>query len=114
LGPGAGVDVERVEDLLLEAGAAGDGLDGGLSGGEGDPPDAVELVERSWGGEVLGVDVGIADIVLVEGVAEQGLDHRGEDADGDVPADAGLGPVEDRSEAEEVLQDPEAVLDQLP
>jgi hypothetical protein len=43
-GPGAGVDAERAEDVLLQLGAAGDGGDGLFAGGEGDLADPVELL----------------------------------------------------------------------
>jgi hypothetical protein len=45
-GPGAGVDLERAQDVLLKAGAAGDGGDGLLPGAEGDPERASP--PRGW------------------------------------------------------------------
>jgi hypothetical protein len=59
-GPGAGVDPERAEDVLLKLGAAGDGGDGLSAGGEGDLANPVELLQRPVGGELLLVEVGVA------------------------------------------------------
>ena len=66
-----------------------------LEVGEGDLADPVELLEGPAGGEVLVVEVGIAQVGFDEPFANQGLGDGGEDTDGDVPADPGLGPVPD-------------------
>jgi hypothetical protein len=57
-GPGAGVDPDGSQDLLLQLGSAGDGGDGLVAGGEGDLPDAVELLEGPVSRQVLLVEIG--------------------------------------------------------
>jgi hypothetical protein len=46
----------------LQVGAAGDGGDGLCAGGEGDLPDAVELLQCPIGGQLLVVKIGIAQV----------------------------------------------------
>lgn len=105
--PGAGVDLECVEDPLLEGGAASDDVDGrAVEGGEGDLADAVEFLERAAWGEVLLVEVGVTYVRLREGLGQECFDDTCEHADGDVAAHAGFGPVPDRAQVEEDLEHP--------
>ena len=86
--PGAGVDVERGEDLVLESGAAGGEGDVAACGGEGDAADPCELAQCPGGGEMLVAEVGVTDVGGGEGVVDERFDDGGVDADGDVAADA--------------------------
>src|SRR4029453_2196118 len=86
--PGAGVDVEGGGEAGVGGGGAG-------------------------GGGVLVVEVGGGDGGGGEGSADEGFDHGGVDAHGDVAADAAFGPVPHRAEVQEVLEYTEAVLDRL-
>jgi hypothetical protein len=106
LGPTAGVDPEPVPDAGLEAGTARDGGEGVFAGGEGDLADPVEFLEGPVGGEVLALEVGVADFGVVEPVADELFDHGGEHADRNVATHAGFGEVADRAKPESGLEDP--------
>ena len=56
---------------------------------------------------MLVAEVGVADVGFSKGSADQGFDHRGIEADGDVTADSPLGPVADGRQVQEVFEDPE-------
>ena len=105
--PGAGVGSDGGEGSGLEGCAAGGELDLAAVGGEVVSADAVELSQGSGGAEVLVAVVGVADVGCGEGVVDEGLDHRGVDADGDVAADSFLGPVPHGPQMQEVFTDPE-------
>ena len=106
-----GVDVEGVEDRRLEIVGAGRDRDVAVAGGEVVDADPVELAERPAGGDDLAVDVRVTDAGGGELVGDDGFDHRGVDADGDVTVDVGLAPVEHGAQAEEVFHHLEAVFD---
>lgn len=62
-------------------------------------------------GDALVVDVGIADVGVAQRLGHERLEHRGVHAHGHVALHPSLGPVPNRAQVQEVLEDPEAPLD---